>query len=81
MSSYGLKTFRIKGLPLIKGVIEGLVNHGQSFTFRKIVSDLPGEEYEIDVDADTPESGYNFLPTSDEDLYLANTDYGLLISK
>lgn len=82
LSSGNPKTFRLKGLWLIKQVIEGLVNHGQTFTFRKVMaSEFQEGEYEVDVDADTPESGYNFTPTSDQEIYRENQSYGLLIQK
>ena len=76
-----VKTFRLKGMSQVKASIEGLVGHRQWFTFRPVRnSHYPDDLYELDLDAETPESGYGFTPTSDPDVFEAAPGFGLLVS-
>jgi hypothetical protein len=75
-----VKTFRIRGMAQAKETIEGLVNHRQWFTFRPLMdTQYPDDLYELDLDAETPESGYNFKPTSDLQVFNESWGYGLRI--
>lgn len=75
------RTFRVRHMSTCKGIVEGLINHRQWFTFRPLLdTSYPDDQYEFDVDARTPESGYGFKPTRDLDLYESDHEYGLEIT-
>ncbi len=69
-------------MALCKEICEGLVNHRQWFTFRPIIATTHfNDEYEFDLDSDTPESGYGFKVTRDTDIYERDLEYGLEVTK
>lgn len=74
-------TYRIRGLDRARCVAEGLINHGQWFTFGRCVADKPwAMEYEFILDAATPVTGYNFKPTDDMAKFAASPEYGLRVA-
>jgi hypothetical protein len=73
-----VRTFRVRHMDRCKRIVEGLINHRQWFTFRPLIDPAYfNDEYEFDLDPETPESGYNFKPTRDIATYEADFDYGL----
>jgi hypothetical protein len=77
-----VRTFRVRGMGRCMQIVEGLISHRQWFTFRPLIHPTHfNDEYEFDLDPETPESGYGFEPTRDIETYDANPgEYGLELS-